>query len=200
MTQIKFNGIVFTKDEQTGYYLNSTYGIRLHRYVWEYYHGKIPDGYEVHHIDRDKDNNDPSNLQLLTKEEHMKLHGALLTDEQKQRMRDNLDQNARPCATRWHGSDQGKEWHKQHYRKMKDALHQKKEYECKQCGKKFMSIRAGFCCNACKSAYRRRMGLDNEKRICAYCGKEFETNRYTKTAYCSRSCMMYARHKKKSAL
>ena len=32
--------------------------------------------YEVHHIDRDRLNNSPENLMVLTKSEHMKLHHA----------------------------------------------------------------------------------------------------------------------------
>lgn len=35
---------------------------------------EIPRGYQVHHIDFDWTNNDPNNLQLLTKEAHLKLH------------------------------------------------------------------------------------------------------------------------------
>lgn len=35
---------------------------------------EIPLGYQVHHIDFDRTNNEPSNLQLLTEEEHRKLH------------------------------------------------------------------------------------------------------------------------------
>ena len=193
MQQVVFNGLKFTKDKKTGYYLNSTQHIRLHRYVWEYYNGTIPKGYEVHHIDRNKDNNDISNLQLISKKEHMKLHGSLLTDEQKDKMRDNLTCNARPLANKWHGSDEGIEWHKQHYEQMKEKLHTKKEFECKNCGKRFVSIREGFCSNACKSAYRRKMGYDNEKRICAFCGKEFEVSKYSKITHCSRSCAMKER-------
>jgi len=47
----------------------------LHRYVWTQAKGEIPDGYDIHHIDFDKDNNDLSNLQMLTHEEHSRLHG-----------------------------------------------------------------------------------------------------------------------------
>lgn len=35
---------------------------------------EIPEGYQVHHIDGNWTNNDPRNLQLLTKEEHWKIH------------------------------------------------------------------------------------------------------------------------------
>lgn len=37
---------------------------------------RVPDGYDVHHIDYDKLNNDPHNLQVLTHSDHAKLHAA----------------------------------------------------------------------------------------------------------------------------
>ena len=46
----------------------------FHRLVYEDFYGEIPEGYQVHHIDRDKDNNSISNLQLLSNSEHQKIH------------------------------------------------------------------------------------------------------------------------------
>lgn len=45
-----------------------------HRYVWEETHGKIPKGYEVHHIDKNTHNNNIDNLVLISVHEHRKLH------------------------------------------------------------------------------------------------------------------------------
>ena len=54
-----FNGKMFTRDEDTGYYLCSSKSAdgsrkRMHVYVWEYYNGFVPSGYHVHHKDEDK--------------------------------------------------------------------------------------------------------------------------------------------------
>ena len=48
--------------------------IRLHTYVWEKHNGPVPDGYEIHHIDRNTDNNEIENLVMLTVEEHRDHH------------------------------------------------------------------------------------------------------------------------------
>ena len=45
-----------------------------HRKIWEDNYGPIPDGMHIHHIDKNKLNNDISNLQLVTPEEHAKIH------------------------------------------------------------------------------------------------------------------------------
>lgn len=57
-------------------YFRATTGDRhlLHRRVWEDAHGTIPEGYDVHHVDHNKTNNDIANLRLLTKAEHTRLH------------------------------------------------------------------------------------------------------------------------------
>jgi HNH endonuclease len=53
-----------------------------HVLVWERTHGRsVPAGHDVHHVDGDKLNNDPSNLLLLTKLEHKRIHsGCVLVD------------------------------------------------------------------------------------------------------------------------
>ncbi|MBQ9024839.1 MAG: HNH endonuclease [Methanobrevibacter sp.] len=45
-----------------------------HRVVWSKHYGKIPEGYHIHHIDKNKLNNNISNLQLICSSEHSKLH------------------------------------------------------------------------------------------------------------------------------
>lgn len=186
-----FNGLKFTRTSENGYYRNAVTHERMHRYVWKYYNGDIPEGYEVHHIDGDKANNDISNLQLLTVAEHRKLHANNLTDEQREWYRNNMNEKVRPAAIEWHKSAEGSEWHKKQIAWQREAGVFKQELICSNCGKSFIGEKKGdnaFCSNACKSAYRRKMGYDNIKKICPICGKEFETNKYSKTITCSKSC------------
>jgi len=60
----------------TGYY-GKTRGKRtlLHRDMWEASNGKIPKGYDVHHIDENRQNNKLSNFRLLSNSDYTKLHG-----------------------------------------------------------------------------------------------------------------------------
>lgn len=186
-----FGGLVFIRDDNTGYYLNSTLSLRLHRAVYEAVHGPIPAEYHVHHIDFDKANNEPGNLIALSREDHLKLHGAQLTDERLDDLRRNLMENAQPKAIAWHQSNEGREWHRKHYSEMKDALHKTTEMNCLHCGHLFKTRDNGcskFCSNACKSAFRRASGVDNEIRQCAICGGEYSVNKYSKHICCSREC------------
>ena len=45
-----------------------------HRMIWEEHHGKIPQGFVVHHKNGNKHDNRIENLELLSCHEHMKLH------------------------------------------------------------------------------------------------------------------------------
>lgn len=48
-----------------------------HVYVWEREHGRaVPWGYDIHHRNGDKLDNDPGNLQLVTKLEHKRIHSG----------------------------------------------------------------------------------------------------------------------------
>jgi len=69
----EFNGVV--------YYLCGRYfqnkGKRLHREVWKANNGMdVPEGFHVHHVDHDRTNNAPDNLELMEIGEHMRLHGS----------------------------------------------------------------------------------------------------------------------------
>jgi len=194
---IYYNGLKFTRDDRTGYYLNSTIRKRLHRYIWEYHNGEIPKGYQIHHIDHDKSNNDISNLSLTSGKAHRSYHGVHRTITHRQEIVNNLNENARPKAIEWHKSEQGKEWHKEHYEKTKDKFHAKKDYICKYCDKTFLSARQGYCSNKCRSAYRRLHKIDNVDRKCVWCGEVFNVNKYSKQRFCTRSCGRLYVHKNK---
>jgi len=44
------------------------------RINWESANGPIPAGYVIHHIDFSKDNDDPANLQAVSRAEHARIH------------------------------------------------------------------------------------------------------------------------------
>lgn len=189
------DGIVFCLDKKTGYYLASkpTYQgqrERLHRYVYRTYIGSIPKSYHVHHKNSDKTNNEPDNLVVLTASEHLGYHGANISEERLRQKRKNLEINVRPKASEWHRSEVGREWHKKHGIEVAKNL-QPKKYICQQCGEEFHKKPQGvnkFCSNNCKSAYRRKSGVDNIERKCESCGKTFIANKYSTKKYCSQEC------------
>lgn len=186
------DNIKFTKDKKTGYYLSSKKingkRIRLHRYIYEKFKGKIPKGYEVHHIDQNKENNDINNLELLLKKEHQKIHSMTLTAEERERRKNNLEQKARPEAIKWHKSKDGKIWHKEQYKKTL-GNRQKEKFICIECQKEFEAYNTGknsFCSNKCKTRYRKKSGVDNVERKCQRCGNVFIINKYSQKKYCGK--------------
>lgn len=190
-----FNGYKFRKDLKTGYYLSTRKtdigrAERLHRYVWRFYNGDIPEGYHVHHVDEDKSHNEIENLSLLPSGEHASLHGNERWERETDKMKENLRKNAVPASKAWHASDEGRKWHSSHARKVIDNL-EPKTYICEYCHKEYKAFPTGrhrFCSGACSSASRRKSGVDNEKRVCAVCGKEFYAGKYTKIKTCSKRC------------
>ena len=183
----EYSGVIFCRDEKTGYYLNSTLRVRMHRYVWEKEVGKIPDGFEVHHLDRDKSNNSIDNLALMTEKGHKFIH---CKDADRIAIAKENIKKAQEKAKEWHGSPEGIEWHKKQGKHISEVV-KPEEFTCEYCGKKFSSKPFGthkYCSNACRAAARRASGVDNETRICEICGKEFTVSKYSNSRFCSVSC------------
>ena len=93
--------------------------IRLysHRLVYRALKGKAPEGYVVHHIDHNKRNNHPDNLELLGVSDHARLHvpciagRVLLTPDQVREIRRLFDGGATTAAiARRYGISQGEAW------------------------------------------------------------------------------------------
>lgn len=138
-----------------GYYFQHN-GKRLHRTVWEYYNGPIPEGYHVHHIDEDRSNNNIENLALMPGIEHMKHHGQ---DESRKEHGRRVIKIAIEMAPEWHRSDDGHAWHSMH---LKEVWNNREPHiqTCSWCGKDYetkdMSGRENhFCSGRCKAAFRR---------------------------------------------
>jgi len=202
---IEFDGIKFYPDKK-GYWLGQLKGtkkpIRLHTYVWEYYNGEVPQGYHVHHKDHNPDNNEIDNLVLITEAEHLSMHGQL---QNKEWLRKNLAENARPKASEWHKSAEGRKWHSDVAKAtMPQRLEDTVTMKCQYCGKdyeipRFLSEGSRFCSNNCKSAWRRKAGLDNVETTCIVCGKKFFTNKYNSAKYCSAECRKSNWHESRQA-
>lgn len=188
-------GYKFRKDPKTGYYLcakptDTGRRERLHCFVWRKTHGVdvIPQGYHVHHIDENKDNNESENLVLMSMSDHESLHGK--SPEKLEKQRQNM-RKALKYACEWHKSEAGRDWHAEH---AKDLYKKRTEitYKCDNCGGEFRTRHIytpkshKFCCNNCKAAYRRKSGVDNVERICTECGSTFTISRYSYTKHCER--------------
>lgn len=201
---VVFNGIKFRRYPDAKWACDRSYYVpgitdrqrgfgRLHEEIWKSAHGEIPDGCHIHHADGDALNNDIANLVCLDADEHRALHvedrhasGVYRTDARLAHLA-----AIRPEAAKWHRSDEGRAWHREHGRATW-VDRQPAEATCEQCGARYNTLAAQrhdrFCSNACKSAWRRATGVDDEERACPQCGGVFRVNRYSKQRFCGRSC------------
>lgn len=202
------DGIAFYKEKTgNGYYLGNVPDetghkrpVRCHVYVWEKANGKVPSGYDVHHIDHDVSNNRLENLMLVSKSKHRSYHG----NEHASSARESLAKYAKPAADKWHASAAGREWHKQHYEECnREMWNQPVTLHCEVCGKPYVTVSgkastSRFCSNNCKSKFRRMSGVDNETRICTICGAEYVCNKYSKQLTCGKKeCANESQRRKK---
>ena len=163
---------------------------RLHRYVWEKAHGKIPKGAHIHHKDGNPANNSLENLECLTPKAHAQTHP--FEGESLERQLAHLDR-IRDATKVWHASEEGKKWHSEHARKNNFGYFDLPETKCANCGKVFKpkTNHDKYCSNACKSAARRKSGVDNVEKKCEWCGKPFISNKYAQIRFCGFTCRAY---------
>lgn len=190
--KVTYKGKVYRKDG-SGYYRSAPNSVALHRVIWEETNGPIPEGYQIHHIDRNPTNNDVSNLMCVSVDEHIEIHRKILTQEERDWSRDNLINNANPASKAWHRSEKGRQWHREHALQNRANGCYHKELICSFCGKHYIGEPYSnngnhFCSNKCKVAYRRASGIDDEPRVCECCGKTFMANKRKGVKTCSKEC------------
>lgn len=119
----------------------------LHRAVWEYHYGQIPNGLMIDHINRDKTDNRIENLRLVTAKEN------------RMNVDPEVNQKARERMTAYNSQDYGKWWQDEEKKKKraeKLSLSWKKreafEKKCLYCGKVFTARHknASYCSKECR--------------------------------------------------
>jgi endogenous inhibitor of DNA gyrase (YacG/DUF329 family) len=184
--------------------------------------GEIPPGFEVHHIDENKFNNNPENLQILSKVEHRRVHSKrqwrgerwtcgkpnfdkATKDALHARAKNHMN-NIRPAASEWHKSPEAKEFHRRIAR-----LSVEKNYgsnaprvavRCTVCGIEFdtwllHAKKRKFCSSRCNMAAQKSRPWNYLDRICEKCAKPFQIfkpERNRRGRFCSKSCAISVSH------
>lgn len=171
-THQKFNGVTYGTDN-SGHYVKLT---SLHRAVWIYHHGELPKDYVIHHVDINPANNSIDNLQMLTKEAHIKLHNTQIP----------LSKTCPTCGV----SFIPKNKHQIYCSCSCSAKHEiveGKEKLCPVCGKSFIKKRPRqiYCSQNCRILHQKNYS----QKTCAICGKEFTVSgKHPEKKTCSAHC------------
>lgn len=157
----------------------------LHREVWKFYNGDIPEDHHIHHKDNDRTNNQLENLECIHKSNHAELHNKEkssnnshpfqredVIEKVRERNREFHKSEAgaeqRKIATKgliaWNNSEEGKKANKEMWDRQPI-----REYNCQECNTAF-STRATnpvkFCGNNCRNAaYRRNKKLKKHNYV-----------------------------------
>jgi hypothetical protein len=161
---VYFNGYKYNrypeskKEAHRKYFTKSGGRGLLHRHVWEFYNGAIPDKCQIHHKDKNYLNNDISNLECLSVKDHKLEHIAEIRERATSPERLVHLANIRGMAAAWHGSAEGLAWHSSNSKKSWESR-VKVEHTCKECGTKFESLKTSriyYCSGKCSATVWRR--------------------------------------------
>lgn len=178
---ITFNGTIYHKHKDDHF----TYHSLIHRDIWQYYNGEIPKGYFIHHRNKNKVDNDISNLQLVTSSQHKRLHN--LSAKRKKYICEYCGKDfLSSCFTppRFYSSKCNSTWHKENEREIRI---------CPFCHKGFSVYRHSrkvYCSRYCANQVTSKNNIKpTVKRKCAVCGKDFIVPKsHKKQVCCSQTC------------
>lgn len=186
-TKKVFNGFNFYKNKKSRY----TCTITLHRFLWQFYNGKIPEGYDIHHKDFDKENNVISNLELVTKDDHKKIHLSHKTKKVPEKKQKFI---CKVCGKEYESVNRiNNTYCSAKCKKTAKRVRATKIKICKVCGKEFSTRDdAEICSKKCLGKFLNRQ----EIKICPVCGKTFSDVVSKHRKHCSPECAAAALRKR----
>src|SRR3990167_82376 len=138
----------------------------LHVHVWQYFNGKIPKSFHVHHKNGNYDDNFIENLEIHANSEHQKIHWRKDRVNKLVHSKTNIE-IARIYASKWHGSKEGHKFH-QRLAKISWKKRKKENRQCERCKELYWTwagLSTKFCCLNCKMfMFRRRRGIQHRDR------------------------------------
>lgn len=180
-THQRFDGTKYNKSAKGFFSRNAS----IHRVVWAYFNGEIPEGYDIHHVDGNKGNNNIENLQCMTAGDHQRLHiarGEKFPTKKKRFV-------CEVCGKEFYTVDRNvQRYCSPHCRDVSRYHREMTSKTCEWCGKVFETAHpeSRFCSPACGAQSRYQNALI--KKICPVCGKEFERVKSEQSETCSLSC------------
>lgn len=177
-THQKFNGNIYLKSKNSHYLKQCS----LHREVYAYWYGEIPEGYEIHHRDLTPSNNTAENLQALTKIEHKKIHWQRIAPREficevcgkKFLSKAFAYQSSRFCSNACI---------KKYQRKKRGT-----NKVCEFCGSEFYALSQNTkCCSRSCTVKLSHQDMPILRKKCPVCESPF-TTKFVKQIYCSKTC------------
>ena len=176
---VKCSGLRFSRNKKTKRFVCT---VSIYRFIWTYFNGEIPEGYEIHHRDLNPDNNDIANLQLLTVAEHRRLHNP---GKEENYLKKNAKHYCAVCGKEIEHRRGQSVYCSAKCRRTAERIRATKTKTCEVCGKEFSTTSdARFCSQKCIGEFRKR----RETKTCPICGKTFSGRLVHNRKYCSRKC------------